>query len=102
MIARLLLLSLALLLAGCATAPPSRVPPFAAQPYEPFVRANAVAIALREWRLFGSPIDDPALESAEPGSPLEKPERLPGLWQRVGEYWWLGQNDAEKASAWTG
>ena len=31
-------ISLALLLAACA-APPSRVPPFAAKPYVPFVRA---------------------------------------------------------------
>jgi hypothetical protein len=98
---RLLILSLALLLAACATAP-SRVPPFAAKPYAPFARANAVAIAQREWRLFGSLIDEPALEAWEPGSALEKPERLPGLWQRVGEYWWLGQDPGESAGAWTG
>jgi len=97
---RLLILSLALLLAACAA--PGRVPPFAAKPYEPFNRADAVAIALREWRLFGSPIDDPALDRVEPASPLEKPERLPGLWQRVGEYWWLGQDAGEAASTWTG
>lgn len=98
---RIVPLSLALFLAACAAAP-SRVPPFAAKPYEPFVRATAVAIALREWRLFGSLIDDPALEGREAGSPLEKPERLPGLWERVGEYWWLGQNPDEAATAWTG
>lgn len=98
---RIVPLSLALLLAACAAAP-SRVPPFAAKPYEPFVRATAVAIALREWRLFGSLIDDPALEGREAGSPLEKPERLSGLWERVGEYWWLGQNPDEAAAAWTG
>ncbi len=103
MLQRLLLLSLMLVLAACATTPaPSRVPPFAARPYEPFVRANAVAIALREWRLFGSLIDDPSLEGVEVGSPLEKPERLPGLWQRVGEYWWLGQNSDLGEGAWTG
>jgi Uncharacterized protein conserved in bacteria (DUF2272) len=99
---RLLVLALALLLAACATPSPGRVPPFAAKPYEPFVRANAVAIAMREWRLFGSLIDEPALEGWEAGSPLEKPERAPGLWQRVGEYWWLGQNADERAAAWTG
>jgi hypothetical protein len=99
---RVLVLSLALLLAACAAPPPTRVPPFAAKAYEPFVRANAVAIALREWQLFGSLIDDPALAGSEPGSPLEKPERLPGLWQRVGEYWWLGQNPSESTAAWTG
>ena len=101
MLRRLLTISLALLLAACAAAP-SRVPPFAAKPYEPFVRTNAVAIAMREWRLFGSLIDDPALEGWEAGSPLEKPERLPGLWERVGEYWWLGQTPDESAAAWTG
>jgi hypothetical protein len=98
---RALLFSLAFLLAACA-ASPRRVPPFAAKPYEPFVRANAVAIATREWRLFGSLIDEASLEGWEAGSPLEKPERLPGIWQRVGEYWWLGQNPDEAASAWTG
>ena len=98
---RALLLSLAFLLAACA-ASPSRVPAFVAKPYEPFVRANAIAIATREWRLFGSLIDEASLEGWEAGSPLEKPERLPGIWQRVGEYWWLGQNPDEAASAWTG
>src|SRR6202140_3507528 len=85
MLARLLVLSLMLLLGACA-APPGPVPPFAAKPYEPFVRANAVAIAQREWRLFGSLIDEASLEGWEAGGPLDKPERLPGLWQRVGEY----------------
>ena len=100
---RPLVLATVFALADCTTAPPpSRVPPFAARPYEPFVRANAVAIALREWRLFGSPIDDPALEGVEVGSPLDKPERLAGLWQRVGEYWWLGQSLDESAATWTG
>jgi hypothetical protein len=98
---RLLAPVLVLFLTACTT-PASRVPPFAARPYEPFVRTNAVAIALREWRLFGSPIDDPSLEGWEAGSPLDKPERAPGLWQRVGEYWWLGQNADEAASAWNG
>jgi len=91
-----------LLLVACTPTPSGHAPTFAAKPYEPFVRANVVAIALREWRLFGSLIDDPALEGSEPGSASEKPERLPGLWQRVGEYWWLGQNPDESASAWTG
>jgi hypothetical protein len=98
---RTLVLSLAFLLAACA-ASPSRVPAFVAKPYEPFVRANAIAIATREWRLFGSLIDEASFEGWEAGSPLEKPERLPGLWQRVGEYWWLGQNPDEAAGAWTG
>jgi hypothetical protein len=63
-------------------------------PYVPFSRAAVVAIALREWRLFGSPIGDRA-------SP-EKPERAIGLWQRVGEYWWLGLSRNAPESGWTG
>jgi len=43
-----------------------------------------VQIALREWRGFGQPIVYPDTEL-----PFDN-ERLEGLWQRVGEYWWLG------------
>jgi hypothetical protein len=76
-------------------------------PYEPFTRADAVAIALREWRLFGQPVqdrpggDEQAGDEAPAGA--SKPERLPGLWQRVGEYWWLGLDaDQTPENAWTG
>ena len=41
-------------------------------------------IALREWRAFGQPVVYPDTEL-----PFDN-ERLEGLWQRVGEYWWLG------------
>jgi hypothetical protein len=94
------------LLAGCHTPTPpplpkdAHVPNFARAPYEPFARAAAVAIALREWRLFGQRVQDQPDDEA----PDErKPERLPGLWQRVGEYWWLGL-DANQTpeNAWTG
>ena len=47
----LTLLPLIGLLIGCAARPPARdahVPPFARQPYEPFNRTAAVAVALRE------------------------------------------------------
>lgn len=95
------------LLAGCGgpAAPTAvytpHVPPFATVPYEPFSRQSVVAIALREWRLFGSGVfDDP------PGTPElqgeDKPERQPGLWQRVGEYWWESQNPSSPTGAWTG
>jgi hypothetical protein len=48
-----------LALGACAgPARNDRVPPFAARPYEAFARQNVVAIALREWRLFGSLVDD--------------------------------------------
>ncbi len=81
-----------LALAGCTT--DSHVPPFARTPYEAFSRQAVVAIALREWRAFGSPIAE------EP--PVDKPERAEGLWQRVGEYWWLGLDAGDAAAAWTG
>ena len=31
-----------------------------------------------------------------------KPERYPGLWQRVGEYWWEGQDASSVTAYWTG
>ena len=37
-----------------------------------------------------------------PPAPEQKPEREPGLWQRVGEYWWLGMNASSPEAAWTG
>ena len=83
-------------LAGCATS--NVVPDFAAKPYVPFNREDAVAIALREWRLFGSQSDLPS--SPEPA--VAKPERAPGLWERVGEYWWLGLGGQGREARWTG
>jgi len=78
--------------------PDSHVPPFAKAPYEPFSRQSVVAIALREWRLFGQTVADPAADAVR----VVKPEREPGLWQRVGEYWWLGLNAGSVESGWTG
>ncbi len=78
------------------------VPPFASQVWEPFTRADAVAIALREWRLFGQPVDDDPPDTRPIPPPDQKPERQPGLWQRVGEYWWIGQDPEEREAAWTG
>jgi Uncharacterized protein conserved in bacteria (DUF2272) len=83
------------LLAACAAPtptppPPGPVPAFATKPDEPFNRADTVAIARREWRLFGSPVDDLPPEDRPLPRPQDKPERQPGLWQRVGEYWWIG------------
>ncbi len=107
--------ALAALAAGCAALPraPSRrapgiasgtdhVPPFARIPYEPFSRADAVAIALREWRLWGQKVDDDPPGNRPPPLPEDKPERQPGLWQRVGEYWWTGQRTGATEAAWTG
>lgn len=77
-------------------------PPFATVPYEPISRRSVVAIALREWRLFGQPVDDDLPGTRPPLLPDQMPERMPGLWQRVGEYWWLGMDAGTRASAWTG
>jgi len=101
------LLPLIGLLIGCVATPPppardAHVPDFARRPYEPFNRTAAVAIALREWRLFGSPIVDEDPRDRLPIDPELKPERLPGLWQRVGEYWWLGLDADDPARRWTG
>jgi hypothetical protein len=93
---RIAIVFLAAVVTGCATA--SVVPDFAARPYVPFNREDAVAIALREWRLFGSLSDLPG--SPEPA--VAKPERAPGLWQRIGEYWWLGLGGKGREARWTG
>ena len=89
-----------LLLAAClgGKMPDAYVPPFAKVPYEPFTREAVVAIALREWRLFGQTIADPEADATR----VIKPEREEGLWQRVGEYWWFGLNAGSAESAWTG
>src|SRR5690242_5769787 len=92
------------LLSACATHPISdaHVPPFARVPYEPLARDAVVAIALREWRLFGSPVDDDPPGTYRPASSEDKPERQQGLWQRVGEYWWLGLDAGAPEAGWTG
>lgn len=103
-----------LMLSACATThrPSARqnaafaevphVPDFASRPYEPFSRTAAVAIALREWRLFGQPVDDDPPDTRPPPLPENKPERQQGLWQRVGEYWYLGQDADRPEARWTG
>jgi hypothetical protein len=98
---RLALPMAAAMLAAC-TSPDAHVPPFARVPYEPFSRQAVVAIALREWRLFGSPVDDSPPGSFRPATPEDKPERRDGLWQRVGEYWWLAMDAGTPSAAWTG
>ena len=62
----------------------AHIPQFARWPYQRFSRAAAVQIALREWRAFGQPVVLPHSEL-----PFDN-ERAEGLWQRIGEYWWLG------------
>ncbi|HEY6430696.1 MAG TPA: DUF2272 domain-containing protein [Acetobacteraceae bacterium] len=110
-----LVLPLLVLLAGCAARPVSQraahpppttvagnAPPFAMVPYEPISRESVVGIALREWRLFGQPVDDDPPGTRPPPLPDQKPERMAGLWQRVGEYWWMGMDPGTMESAWTG
>jgi hypothetical protein len=115
-------LALALALAACAVPPKPKgvtpvtqypkshgpeviddhVPLFAAVPWQPLRRADVIAIAQREWRAFGQPIDDDPPGTRPPPLPEDKPERMAGLWQRIGEYWWIGQDPGEIEVAWTG
>ncbi len=44
--------------------------------------------------------DDPPGTRPPPGD--DKPERYPGLWQRVGEYWWESQDAGSVTAYWTG
>lgn len=78
--------------------PDAHVPPFAKVPFEPITRQAVVAVAMREWRLFGQNVADPDSEATR----IVKPEREEGLWQRVGEYWWIGLDAKSAESAWTG
>jgi hypothetical protein len=58
--------------------------------YEPFSRADAVAIAEQEWRLFGQRVDDDPPHMGSEPKYVDDPERSPGFWERIGGYWWLG------------
>ena len=110
-------IALSAAVAGCAAKPPTAerrppkegmagtdiaVPPFARDAYEPISAESVVAIAMREWRLFGQPIDDDPPGTRPPPPPDQKPEREPGLWQRVGEYWWTALGPDARQGAWTG
>ncbi|MDE1895546.1 MAG: DUF2272 domain-containing protein [Rhodospirillales bacterium] len=87
------------LLSSCAAE--NHAPPFANQPYEAFSRSAAVAIALREWRLWGERVDDND-GAAYVQHAATMAERQQGLWQRVGEYWWEGLNANQPETRWTG
>jgi hypothetical protein len=82
------------LVSGCSA--PSPVPSFANAPYQRFSRDHVVAIALREWRAWGSQVND------DDHLNWDKPERNDGLWQRVGEYWYVGMNPGAREAHWTG
>jgi hypothetical protein len=66
-----------------------------------FLRADAIAIAQREWRLFGSEVHDEKPDPAAP-PPTDKKERSPGHWQRVGDYFWYGLDMKSLGHAYTG
>ena len=106
---RLLIL---LLLGACTAKPPTvasltkpdrstdqQTPRYVRYPPEHFTRANIVAIAQREWRAFGSVVDD-SPPSEIPLPQILRPDRQPGLWQRVGDYWWIGQDSGSEESGW--
>ncbi len=98
------LLLLCCALGGCAPRYLHWGPDFASVPFAPFSRTAAIAIALREWRLFGEPYDDRSACASVSDSAKgeDTPERRPGLWQRVGEYRWLGLPPGHPHRAWTG
>jgi hypothetical protein len=90
----------ALVLAGCA-APDAHAPPFANVPYAAFSRTDAIAVAMGEWRLWGSRVDDND-DAGYVQHAATMAERQPGLWERVGEYWWQGMNAGHSYDRWTG
>ncbi len=106
-------------LAGCGSRPAAPVtggstitrsssgyqqtPPFTRMSYAPFSRADAVGVAMREWRAWGMLVDDDPPDSRPPQTTdYDKPERFPGLWERVGEYWWESQDAGTAFAYWTG
>ena len=78
----------------------AHVPGFARRPPDGFNRQNAVAIAQREWRAFGMNVNDDPPDQQNPPRDLRM-DHQPGMWQRVGEYWWLGQNAGTQEEDWT-
>ena len=104
---------LVLALPACAAHPPPpavvpqpsasafdpHLPPYMRAPPEPFSRVNTIAVAEREWRAFGNLVDDDP-----PGANLPRalrPDQQPGLWQRVADYWWLGQDYGATGAGWS-
>ncbi len=60
-----------------------------------------MAVAVDEWRLWGMRVDDTG-GAGYVQTDTTMAERQPGLWQRVGEYWWEGMNAGEPDAAYTG
>jgi len=93
-------LLLALSLPACSS-PDAHAPVFAQKNFAPFSRTAAVAVAMDEWRLWGMHVDDDWGAHYTPDE-ATMPQRQPGLWQRVGEYWWEGMNANEPDNAYSG
>lgn len=82
-----------------ATSP--NVPPYANLRFVPFTAGTVAAIALREWRAFGQNVDDdPPGTRRIPDE--DRTDHEAGLWQRVGDYWFGGQDPGTQAAGWTG
>ncbi len=96
---RRLFLTCLALLTSCAA--DRHAPAFAQRGYAPFSRTAAVAVAVDEWRLWGMRVDDTG-GAGYVQTDATMGERQPGLWQRVGEYWWEGMNAGEPDGAYTG
>jgi hypothetical protein len=77
-------------------------PPFARMSYQGFSRTEALAIAQQEWRLFGQLVYDDLPHTGSDPESNDNPNRSPGAWERIGEYWWLSQDANRRESAWTG
>jgi hypothetical protein len=77
-------------------------PPFIRNCFGNFERASAVAIAYAEWRAWGQVVYDADPHAELAVDPDTKAERQPGLWQRVGLYWWIGMNQSNASAGWTG
>lgn len=84
--------------AGLVTIDP-HLPPYVRSPPEPFSRLNAIAIAQREWRAWGNLVDDNPPGGAEPKE--LRADQQPGLWQRVADYWWTGQEYGAQEGGWS-
>ncbi len=78
----------------------AHAPNFARNPPDGFSRQNAIAIAQREWRAFGQNVNDDPPDQQNPPRALRMDHQA-GMWQRVGEYWWLGQNAGTREEDWT-
>jgi Uncharacterized protein conserved in bacteria (DUF2272) len=69
------------------------LPGRAADPAQPLT-AVAARASPASVGIAGHPAGTPETES--------KAERRPGLWQRIGEYWWMGLDAGAREAAWTG